>query len=119
MYQSYNQPSSFLMNTSPGVGAPPQQQQMTHNVVSASSPIDDEFDVDREQPREEQKFEMINSSHHTLTTVQEEPGFMDTLGALNRDNNLLSSQQNAPTGFARNPEFSSTSKTAEQMATLQ
>ena len=107
------------MNTSAGVGAPPHQQQMTHNVVSASSPIDDEFDVDREQPREEQKFEMINSSHHTLTTVQEEPGFMDTLGALNRDNNLLSSQQNAPTSFARNPEFSSTSKTAEQMATLQ
>ena len=70
--------------------------------------------MDREQPREEKKFEMINSSHHTLTTVTEELGFSDTLGALNRDNNL-----NVPTSFVRNPEFSSTSKTAEQMATLQ
>jgi len=31
---------------------------------------EDDFDVDREQPREEKKFEAINSSH-TLTTVNE------------------------------------------------
>ena len=36
----------------------------------ASSPADDDFDVDREQPREEAKFDMINSTQ-TLTTVQE------------------------------------------------
>ena len=29
------------------------------------------------------------------------------------------SSKNVPTSFARNPEFSSTAKTAEQMATLQ
>ena len=45
--------------------------------ASASSPTDDEFDVDREQPREEKKFDMINSSqitldNKTLTTVNEQ-----------------------------------------------
>ena len=72
MYQSYNQPSSFLTTNAGGAAGP---QQMTMNNASASSPMDDEFDVDREQPREEKKFEMINSSHHTLTTVNEELGF--------------------------------------------
>ena len=31
---------------------------------------EDEFDVDREQPREEKKFDVINSSH-TLNTISE------------------------------------------------
>ena len=44
MYQSYSQPSAFL-TTNTGV-AGPQHQQMTMN--NAASPIDDEFDVDRE-----------------------------------------------------------------------
>ena len=97
MYQSYNQPSSFLMNTSSGAGGPPHQQQMTHNVASASSPIDDEFDVDREQPREEKKFEMINTSK-TLTTVNEnQSDFNDTLHALNRDPVISSFQRVAKT----------------------
>lgn len=47
---------------------------------------DDEFDVDREQPREEKKFDAINESQ-TLTTINEQQSdFNDTLGALNRDN---------------------------------
>ena len=48
---------------------------------------DDDLDVDREMPREEKKFDMINSSH-TLTTVNENPSdFNDTLHALNSNNN--------------------------------
>ena len=61
--------------------------------TSAPDKGDDEFDVDREQPREEKKFEAINQSLNTLTTVNENDqnsDFNDTLGALNKEvyNNL-------------------------------
>ena len=65
----------------------------THGLQThkAESLVDDDFDVDRERPREEKKFDMINSSNpsNTLTTVNEQNSdFNDTLGALNRDNAL-------------------------------
>ena len=76
----------------------------------ASSPADDDFDVDREQPREETKFDMINSSQ-TLTTVHEQQeDFNDTLGALNRDN--------AVTSFQRVAELGATAKRDDQVAHL-
>jgi len=71
----------------------------------AASLADEDFDDDRERPREEKKFDMINSSNpsNTLTTVNEQiSDFNDTLGALNRDN--------AVSTFKRIPEFSATSK---------
>ena len=74
----------------------------------ASSPADDDFDVDREQPREETKFDMINSSQ-TLTTVHEQQeDFNDTLGALNRDN--------AVSSFQRVAELGATAKRDAQVA---
>lgn len=103
MYQSMNLPGQTLN-------------------ASASSPTDDEFDVDREQPREEKKFEMINSSqitldNKTLTTVNEQQSdFNDTLGALNSDNNLASF--NPPTSFARLAELGATAKREDQRATM-
>ena len=88
MYQSVNIP-----------GATGQQN------VLAQSPADDDFDVDREQPREEKKFDMINSSR-TLTTVNEhQSDFNDTLGALNRDNAIST--------FARVAELGATAKRDE------
>ena len=73
---------------------------------------DDDFDVDREQPREEVKFEAINPSlSHTLTTVNEQQSdFNGTLAALNRDM--------AVSSFQRVPELSTTAKRDEQVATL-
>ena len=64
---------------------------------AAPDKIDDEFDVDREQPREEKKFEAINSSQKSLTTVNEQNSdFNDTMGAvnfLNQDNNSQAFQR--------------------------
>lgn len=74
--------------------------------------VEDDFDVDREQPREEQKFDMINSTN-TLTTVNENQSdyLNDTLGALNRDNNLMS-------GFQRMPEMTMTAKRDDDRALI-
>ena len=69
---------------------------------------EDDFDVDREQPREEKKFQAINSSEpsHTLTTVNEQQSdFNDTIGALNRDN--------ITQAFSRVPELGATAKRDE------
>ena len=65
----------------------------------ASPPMnDDDLDVDRELPREEKKFEMINTSK-TLTTVNEnQSDFNDTLHALNRDPVISSFQRVAELG---------------------
>ena len=72
-----------------------------------TSPGEDDFDVDREQPREEKKFEqMINISQtngvqptQTLTTVNEqETDYNDTITALNRDNAVSSFQRVAELG---------------------
>ena len=65
----------------------------------ASPPLnDDDLDVDRELPREEKKFEMINTSK-TLTTVNEnQSDFNDTLHALNRDPVISSFQRVAELG---------------------
>jgi len=87
-------------------------QSLNLTAATLTPPIvqDDDFDVDREQPREEKKFDAINSSH-TLTTVNEQQSdFNDTLGALNRDMNISS--------FQRVAELSATAKRDEQVATM-
>ena len=69
-------------------------------MTNATSPPmnDDDLDVDRELPREEKKFEMINTSK-TLTTVNEnQSDFNDTLHALNRDPVISSFQRVAELG---------------------
>ena len=61
-----------LSNT--GVTAPVAGSAMQSQLDDRSQNVaDDDFDVDREQPREEKKFDMINSSNpsYTLTTVNE------------------------------------------------
>ena len=81
-------------------------------MTDATSPPmnDDDLDVDRELPREEKKFEMINTSK-TLTTVNEnQSDFNDTLHALNRDPVISS--------FQRVAELGQTAKRDEQVATL-
>ena len=82
--------------------------------ATSASPSYDEFDIDREQPREEKKFDMINTSH-TLTTVNEnQSDFNDTLGALNKDNNLAAQVSS----FARVAELGFTAKRDDQVATM-
>ena len=80
-------------------------------MTNATSPLNDEdLDVDRELPREEKKFDMINTSK-TLTTVNENASdFNDTLHALNRDP-IISS-------FQRVAELGQTAKRDEQVATM-
>ena len=100
---------SMVLASAPPTTAPGLQSQP--NSTSSPADKDDDFDVDREQPREEKKFDMINSSlnSHTLTTVNEQQSdFNDTIGALNRDNEA----------YRRVHELTQTAKRDDQVQTM-